>query len=194
MKTVNSYIGAPLKRFEDFRFLTGRGQYVGDLKRERLLHAGVLRSPIAHGMIVAIDTARARAMPGVLAVITAADIGANVPRIPMRQEPMPELLLCEQPVIADGKVRYVGEPVAVVLAESAEVAEDAAQVIELSIDALPAVVDGREHKAVAMEPRGLMAEWDTASGRMTLHGATKVPFTNRRILARTLGLKEEVVT
>ena len=53
-------------------------------------------------------------MPGVHAIITAADIGAKVPRIPMRQEPMPELLLCEQPVIAEGKVRYVGEPVAVV--------------------------------------------------------------------------------
>ena len=238
MRTVNSYIGAAVNRIEDFRFLTGRGQYVGDLKRERLLHAVILRSPVAHGTIVAIDTARARAMPGVHAVITAADIGAKVPRIPMRQEPMPELLLCEQPVIADGKVRYVGEPVAVVVAESAEIAEDAAQAIELSIDALPAVVDAREqnaplfdaipnniattmaakrgdaasafaahksytrrerfsihrHTAVALEPRGLLAEWDAVSGRMTLHGATKVPFPNRRILARHLGLKEDAVT
>jgi len=238
MRTVNSYIGAPLKRIEDFRFLTGRGQYVGDLKRERLLHAVILRSPVAHGTIAGIDTARARAMRGVQAVITAADIGASVPRIPMRQEPMPELLLCEQPVIADGKVRYVGEPVAVVIAESAEIAEDAAQAVELSIDSLPAVVDSRaqnvplfdtipnniattmaarrgdadsafaahksytrrerfsvhRHTAVALEPRGLLAEWDAASGRMTLHGATKVPFPNRRILARHLGLKEEAVT
>jgi len=75
VRTVNSYIGAPLKRFEDFRFLTGRGQYVGDLKRERLLHAVILRSPVAHGTIAGIDAARARAMPGVQAVITAADIG-----------------------------------------------------------------------------------------------------------------------
>jgi aerobic carbon-monoxide dehydrogenase large subunit len=84
VKTVNSYIGAPLKRFEDFRFLTGRGQFVGDLKRERLLHAVILRSPVAHGTISAIDTSRARAMPGAHAIITAADVGANVPRIPMR--------------------------------------------------------------------------------------------------------------
>jgi carbon-monoxide dehydrogenase large subunit len=237
VRTVNSYIGAPLKRFEDFRFLTGRGQYVADLKRERLLHAVILRSPIAHGRIDGIDTARARTMPGVHAVITAADVGANVPRIPMRQEPMPDLLLCEQPVIAQGKVRYAGEPVAVVVAESAELAEDATQAIELSIDTLPAVI-GREqdallfdtipnniattmsarkgdaeaafsahkshvrrarfsvhrHTAVALEPRGLMAEWDAGSGRMTLHGATKVPFPNRRILARHLGLKEDAVT
>src|SRR5215831_10972515 len=75
MKTVNSYIGAPLKRVEDFRFLTGRGQYVGDLKRPGLLHAAILRSPVAHGTIVSIDASRARAMPGVYAVITAADIG-----------------------------------------------------------------------------------------------------------------------
>jgi carbon-monoxide dehydrogenase large subunit len=238
MRTVNSYIGAPLNRIEDFRFLTGRGQYVGDLKRERLLHAVILRSPVAHGTIAAIDTVRARAMPGVHAVITAADVGAKVPRIPMRQEPMPELLLCEQPVIADGKVRYVGEPVAVVIAESAEIAEDAVQAVELSVDGLPAVVDLREqngplfdaipnniattmaatrgdakaafaahkshtrrerftihrHTAVALEPRGLLAEWDAAAGRMTLHGATKVPFPNRRILARHLGLEESAVT
>src|SRR5258706_116562 len=63
MKTVNSYVGTPVKRLEDFRFLTGRGQYVGDLKRENLLHAVILRSPMAHCVIVAIDTARARALP-----------------------------------------------------------------------------------------------------------------------------------
>src|SRR6267142_6725938 len=138
MKTVNSYVGTPVKRLEDFRFLTGRGQYVGDLKRENLLHAVILRSPIAHGVIVAIDTARARALPGVHAVITAADIKTPVPRIPMRQEPMPELLRCEQPVIAEAKVRYVGEPVAVVIADSPALAEDALQAIELVIDPLQA--------------------------------------------------------
>src|SRR6185295_8388718 len=236
MKTVNSYIGAPLKRVEDFRFLTGRGQYVGDLKRPGLLHAAILRSPVAHGSIVSIDTSRARALPGVHAVITVADIGAKVPRIPMRQEPMPELLRCEQPVIAEGKVRYVGEPVAVVIADSAALAEDALQAIELVIDPLQAVVDERaqallfgdienniattmravrgdaeaafkahigyvrrerfsvhRHTAVAMEARGLLAEWDGKTGRMTLHGATKVPFPNRKILARQLGLPEESV-
>src|SRR6185503_8120692 len=150
MRTVNSYIGAPLKRFEDFRFLTGRGQYVGDLKRARLLHAVILRSPVAHGTIAGIDATRARAMRGVHAVITSADIGPNVPRIPMRQEPMPELTLCEQPVIAEGTVRYVGEPIAVVIAGSADIAEDAAQAIELSIDPLPAVV-GREQNALLFD-------------------------------------------
>ena len=239
MKTVNSYIGAPLKRVEDFRFLTGRGQYVGDLKRPGLLHAVILRSPIAHGRVVSMDASRARALPGAHAVITAADIGPNIPRIPMRQEPMEELLRCEQPVIAQDKVRYVGEPVAVVVAESAALAEDALQAIELVIDPLPAVVDGNaqnqpllfsdienniattmaavrgnadgalkshrgyvrrerfavhRHTAVAMEARGLLAEWNANAQRMTVHGATKVPFPNRKILARQLGLSEEAVT
>src|SRR5205814_6775208 len=97
---------------------------------EGLLHAAVLRSPVAHGRILAIDIAAARAMQGVHAVFTAADIGA-VPRIPMRQEPMPELTRFEQPVIATDKVRYAGEPVAIVIADSADLAEDAAAAIVL---------------------------------------------------------------
>ena len=89
MKPVNSYIGTPVVRVEDARFLTGCGEYVGDIARVGLLHAVILRSPIAHGRILAIDTAPARAISGVYAVITTADIG-TVPRIPMRQEPMPD--------------------------------------------------------------------------------------------------------
>ena len=90
MKPVNSYIGTAVARLEDPRFLTGRGEYVGDLFPEGVLHAAILRSPVAHGRLLAIDTTVACAMHGVRAVFTAADIGA-VPRIPMRQEPMPEL-------------------------------------------------------------------------------------------------------
>lgn len=97
---ANSYIGAAVNRLEDHRFLTGRGIYAGDLSREDTLHAVVVRSPLAHGFIRGIDCANAKAMPGVHAIITARDIGADIPRIPMRQEPMPELLPFEQPVIA----------------------------------------------------------------------------------------------
>ena len=75
MKPVNSYIGTAVARLEDPRFLTGRGEYVGDLFPAGLLHAVILRSPVAHGRIVVIDTAAARAMQGVHAVFTAADIG-----------------------------------------------------------------------------------------------------------------------
>jgi carbon-monoxide dehydrogenase large subunit len=239
MKRPNIYIGAPIARIEDERFLTGRGEYVGDLAPEGLLHAAILRSPVAHGRILKIGVVQARAMPGVHVVFTAADIG-NVPRIPMRQEPMPELTRFEQPAIAEGKVRYVGEPMAVVIADTPELAEDALAAIIVDIEPMPAVVDREtsagsavllfedvqsnvatqlsavrgdaasvfatrpsytrretfrvhRHTAVAMEARGLLAQWSEHESRMTVYGAAKVPFTNRRILAKFLGLPESGV-
>src|SRR6267378_4435982 len=137
----NAYVGSPVERIEDLRFLRGRGQYVDDLTREGLLHAVILRSSVAHGRIRSIDAAAARARAGVRAVITAAEIGDPVPTIPMRQEPLPALRQYEQPVIAQGKVRYVGEPLAVVVAESAALAEDALDAILVDIESLPAVAD-----------------------------------------------------
>ena len=136
----NAYMGTAVPRLEDFRFLTGRGIYAGDLYRDALLHAVIVRSPIAHGRLRQIDAATAKIMPGVVAVITAQDIGTNIPRIPMRQEPMPELTLFEQPVISTDTVRYVGEPVAMVLAESAAAAEDAAAAVVPDIEPLPVVL------------------------------------------------------
>ena len=118
-RRTNAFVGSPVERIEDLRLLRGRGQYVDDLAPEGLLHAVILRSAVAHGRIRSIDAAAALARPGVVAVITAADIGAAVPTIPLRQEPLPALRQYEQPVIAHRKVRYVGEPLAVVLAESA---------------------------------------------------------------------------
>ena len=142
-RTRNAFVGSPVERIEDFRFLRGRGQFVDDLARDDLLHAVILRSSVAHGHIRGIETGAARARPGVFAVITAADIGAAIPRIPLRQESSPEFEPFEQPVIAHGKVRYVGEPIAVVLAESAGAAEDALDAITLDIETLPAVVGQR---------------------------------------------------
>src|SRR5215831_16549925 len=115
-RTTNRLIGSPVPRIEDLRFLRGRGMYVGDLAPDATLHAAILRSGVAHGRIRALDSAAARARPGVHAVITAAEIGA-VPTIPQRLDVMPEFARYRQPVIADGKVRYVGEPLAVVVAE-----------------------------------------------------------------------------
>jgi len=139
MSQREAYIGRPIERLEDVRFLTGRGQYVDDLKRKGLLHAVIFRSSVAHGRIVSIDTTAARALPGVHAVITAADIGEQIPTIPLRMEPRPEFVPFEQPVIAHGKVRYVGEPMVVVVAESAAIAEDAVGTILVDIEPLPAV-------------------------------------------------------
>src|SRR5262249_61053332 len=127
-----------IERVEDFRLLRGRGQFVDDLARENLLHAVILRSSMAHGRIRSIDTAAARARPGVHAVITAAEIGAAIPTIPLRQGSSPAFKPFEQPVIAHDKVPYVGEPVAIVLAESAAPAEDALGAIPLPIENFPA--------------------------------------------------------
>src|SRR6202035_3821149 len=140
-RKTNAFVGSPVERIEDLRLLKGRGQYVDDLTRAGLLHAVILRSQVAHGRIRAIDAAAARARPGVVAVITAADIGRPVPTIPLRQEPLPALEQYQQPVIAHRKVRYVGEPIAVVVAASAGLAEDALEAILVDIEPLAAVAD-----------------------------------------------------
>ncbi|MFL5003580.1 MAG: hypothetical protein ACJ8DY_24630, partial [Xanthobacteraceae bacterium] len=75
MRPTNLFVGSPVERLEDLRFLRGRGEYVDDLTRDGLLHAAILRSSVAHGRIRSIDTAAALALPGVHAVITAADMG-----------------------------------------------------------------------------------------------------------------------
>ncbi len=142
MRQVNTFIGSPVERVEDLRFLRGRGQYVDDLAREGQWRAAIVRSPVAHGRIRSIDARTARAMPGVNAVLTAADLPHPIPTIPFRR-PNPTIAPYAQPVIAESIVRYVGEPVAVVLADSAEQAEDAAQAVDLDIEHLPPVADRR---------------------------------------------------
>ena len=237
VRTTNRLIGSPVPRVEDLRFLRGRGEYVGDLAPDGMLHAAILRSGVAHGRIRAIDAAAARARPGVRAVITAAEIG-TVPLIPQRLDVMPEFKRYRQPVIADRKVRYVGEPLALVVADSAALAEDALEAIDVEIEALPVVADRdaaradtvrlfdgdsnvtttltalkgdaaaalktapyvrrerfKVHRftAVPMEPRGLLAQWDAAAGKLTVFGAAKIAFPNRRILAGLLGLPESAI-
>jgi CO/xanthine dehydrogenase Mo-binding subunit len=146
-RTSNAFIGNPIERLEDFRFLTGRGQYVDDLTLDGVLHAVILRSTVAHGRIRSIDTKAACARPGVRVVITAADIG-EVPKIPLRQEPLPQLKRYEQPVIAHDKVRYVGEPIAVVFATDAYLAEDAAELVKVDIEPLRATLSATEQPGV----------------------------------------------
>ena len=133
---TNRYIGSPVLRIEDLRFLRGRGEFVADLRRPDMLHAAIFRSPLAHGRLAAIDASGALDIPGVRAVITAREIG-TVPRIPLRLLPLPGTERFLQPVIAANRVRYVGEPIAVVLADSQELAEDGVGAIEAKIDELP---------------------------------------------------------
>jgi aerobic carbon-monoxide dehydrogenase large subunit len=238
MSRFNAFVGSPVERIEDERLLTGRACFVGDLAFQELLHAAILRSPVAHGRIRSIDTAAARALPGVRAIFIASDIG-EVPIIPIRQHSIPEGERYRQPVIAQRKVRYVGEPIALVVADDPAVAEDALDLIRPDIEELPPIADHRtaardevllfeeartnravvftaragdvaaafaaadytrrerfsvqRHTAFPMETRGLLAEWDEASGRLRLFGAAKVPFYNRRVLAEMLGLPRDAV-
>jgi aerobic carbon-monoxide dehydrogenase large subunit len=136
----NTFIGSPVERVEDLRFLRGRGQYLDDLNRDGQWHAAIVRSQIAHGRVRNIDAAAALAMPGVQAVLTAADIDGPIPTIPFRR-PNPTIAPYAQPVIADEVVRYVGEPLAVVIAEAAELAEDATAAVVCDIEHLPPVTD-----------------------------------------------------
>src|SRR5215475_7600495 len=141
-RPANSLTGSPIERIEDLRFLRGKGQYVDDVNPAGALHAVIVRSPIAHGRIRGIDYTGALARPGVHAVITATDMG-SVPTIPLRQEQLEIFRPFEQPVIAISKVRYVGEPVAVVVADTAAAAEDAAEAVAIDIEELPVVADCR---------------------------------------------------
>jgi len=132
-------IGQPLARVEDERFLTGSGEFVDDLTRPDLLHAVIVRSAHAAGRLRSIDTSAARAMPGVLAIHTWADIAPLAKTIPVRLAPLPGFERFLQAPLARDCVRYVGEPVAVVIADSRARAEDAAEQVRVDIDATPAV-------------------------------------------------------
>jgi aerobic carbon-monoxide dehydrogenase large subunit len=139
----NKYIGQPVPRVEDPPLVRGRGRFAGDISFPHQLHMRVARSPIAHGTIVAVDTAAARALPGVVAVWTAQDI-ADVPPIDFREGRIEKLEPYRQPVLASGTVRYVGEPVAAVFATDPYIAEDAADLVAIEIAELAPLLDAAE--------------------------------------------------
>ena len=137
-------IGAPNKRREDVRFLTGKGRYTDDINMRGQVYAWFLRSNVAHGRITSIDTSAAEAMPGVIRVFTGADF-EGIGGLPCgwqvtdrHGQPMQEP---GHPVLAQGKVRHVGDAIAAVVAETAEQARDAVEAIEVEIEELEAVVD-----------------------------------------------------
>src|SRR4051794_37994162 len=142
-------IGDSPRRREDARFVTGHGAYLDDLRFDGVTHAVFLRSPHAHARIVAIDTIAARTMPGVLAILTAADAGADGLR-PLRPTVEANVQTAEpfrflpQPLLAEGRVRYAGEPVALVVAETRNQALDAAERIDVAYEPLPAVINARQ--------------------------------------------------
>lgn len=144
MTSRDAFVGKYIPRVEDRRLLTGKACFVDDIHLEGMLHAAIVRSTVPHGRILSIDTEEARAMPGVHAVFTGADVVAaqgKVPKMPLRLSPIPEHVPYEQTVVATDKVRYVGEPLAIVVADSVAQAEDAAALIYADIEQLPVVPD-----------------------------------------------------
>jgi CO/xanthine dehydrogenase Mo-binding subunit len=136
-------VGASVLRLEDAPLVTGRGLFAADVSFPSQLHMRVVRSPVAHGRIISVDTAAAKASPGVVAIWTIADI-AELPPIDFRDDRVEPLIPYRQPLLARSRVRYVGEPVAVVFAEDPYQAEDAAERVALEIEALPPVLSTDE--------------------------------------------------
>ncbi len=135
----NKWIGQSVLRLEDPPLVRGRGRFAADISFSHQLHMRIARSNHAHGRIRAIDTTAARALPGVVAVWTAADI-AHLPPIDFREGRIPAFEPYRQPVLATDKVRYVGEPVAAIFARDAYIAEDAADLVAIEIDELPVLL------------------------------------------------------
>ena len=133
-------IGESVRRVEDPVLLRGQGRFAADFDIVGQVHMRVVRSPVAHGRIMSIKTAEAAQMPGVVAVWTAADT-ADIPPIDFRLMPLTELEPYRQLVLAEGRVRYVGEPIAVVFAENEYLAEDAAELVDIDIEPIPAILD-----------------------------------------------------
>jgi carbon-monoxide dehydrogenase large subunit len=144
MNARQGFIGKSVERREDGRFLTGKGQYTDDITLPQQTYAYFLRSPYAHARITSLDTAEARNAAGVLGIFTGDDFKAggglpcgwlinNIDGTPMKEP--------KHPVLADGKVRYVGDRVALVVAETLEQARVAAELISVDYDELPPVVD-----------------------------------------------------
>lgn len=155
-----SYAGQALKRLEDPRLLTGNGSFVDDIRLPDMLDACVLRSSHAHARIRAIDVAAARQLPGVMAVLTADDIAGVLGDLPTRamegEWQVEAMNAPEQPVLAAGKVCYVGQPVAVVVARDRYVARDAVELIQVDYEPLRPILDpleaAREDSSPIHEP------------------------------------------
>jgi aerobic carbon-monoxide dehydrogenase large subunit len=162
---TEAHIGRSLRRLEDTRFLTGQGHYVDDIDMPGQLHGIVLRSPHGHAAIEAIDTAAARAMPGVRGVFTAADLDADgvgpLPCIAQVATVAP-IIVPPRRALARDRVRHIGDPVAFVVADTSEQARDAAERIAVAYRPLPAVVD-----AMAALLAGAPLLWEEAPGNLS---------------------------
>jgi carbon-monoxide dehydrogenase large subunit len=198
----NSPIGQPLRRREDYRFLTGAGQYTDDVVMPGQTYAAFVRSPHAHARITSIDTAAARKMPGVVAIFTGADLAeAKVGGLPcgwlihsQDGSPMKEP---PHPVLAQGKVRHVGDQVVLVVAETYLQARDAAEQVVVDYDVLPAVVDPAKAEGAPAAvhddvPNNVCYDWGhgqkdaVEAAFKTAHHITKLSYANNRLIPNAM--------
>ncbi len=236
------YVGSPIKRSEDTRILTGQGCYVDDIALPGMLHAAFVRSPVAHGRIVEVITDAAREAPGVVAVVSGDDLEQSIVPGPTGIAAMMGGAGPSFSMLCTDKVRLVGDPIVMVVAESRYQAEDACELVEVDIEELPAVasaeaaldpsnppifedlgsnvlaeippvlygdVDGafaradriitahlrqHRHQNVPMEGRGVVADFDPETERLTVHSATQGVHMVRTNMAARLGIAPDQVT
>ena len=148
--TSARFIGQSMQRKEDARLTSGRGRYIADIRLPRMAHVAFARSPFAHARLRTIDRAKAQALPGVIAVYVAQDLAEDLgplrgilttPPPAWRSRVQHTINIPDQPILADDRVRYVGEAYALVIAESRYIAEDAVELIEPDFEPLPALAD-----------------------------------------------------
>jgi carbon-monoxide dehydrogenase large subunit len=230
------YVGASVLRSEDPRFLSGQGIFIDDIHLPGMLHAAVLRSSQAHANVTKLDVERARALAGVRGVYTQEDIDAVAGPF-VTTLPRPEVMTITRPALDSHKVTFVGQPIAVVVAESRYIAEDAVDLIEVEYAPLPVVMDAekslepgapnirpeipgnnfghidfqrgdvdaafaaadhvftkRFHQgrftAAPLETRGVIGDYDSMMGEMTVYSSTQLPHVLRTLLAMQIGIRE----
>jgi len=196
---ARGYIGAPIRRVEDRRFVTGRGRYTDDIVLPGMLYAWIVRSPHAHARIRAIRTEKARQHPGVVAVFTGKDLlDDGVGSLPTGWQIGPDMKEPPHYALAVDKVRYVGDGVAVVIAETKAAARDAAELVEVDYEELPAVVDAAEALKEGAPlvhdeaPGNLCYVWELGDREATdralaaAHHITKLEFVNQRLIPNAI--------
>jgi aerobic carbon-monoxide dehydrogenase large subunit len=195
-------VGARVKRVEDQRFITGKGHYTDDINRTGQTYAYFLRSPHAHAAIKGIDATAALAKPGVHKVFTGADLATDaVGPLPcgwmIHSKDGSPMITPGHPCLAQGKVRYVGDPVAVVIADSPEIAADAAEAIAVDYEELTPIVDVHAAQSSSVKihdeaPRNTAYEWELGDKAATdaafadAHHVTKIHLTNNRLIPNAM--------
>jgi aerobic carbon-monoxide dehydrogenase large subunit len=236
MPVATHYLGKPMKRKEDPRLIQGLSHYVDDIALLGMQHAAILRTPYAHAKIRSIDVSKAKAAPGVSLVLTGADLRGSIGMVPCAAQ-IPDMKSAPRPVLAVDRVRFVGEGVAVVVADSRYAARDAVDLIEVDYEPLTPVVnpekamekgsptlfddhkdnvayrwelEGGDVKAafknadkvikqrmfnqrlipVAMETRGVVAEYKAGERQLTVWSSTQIPHLLRTQVAAMLDVPE----